>query len=148
MEVFSGADSEIQQIFSHSFPKRPFLGKFGPETQNCFVLNGTRYQGVFKWDFKFSCKGIETLHYIILLVNSINYCFIFYFIIHGYSNWVGLRGARSTRKWQGIVFEGSYKIEINFWTLDVSWTVSYETTLVHLSIYPSVRHKFFSRLDH
>ena len=70
MVVFSGADSEIQQIFSHSFPKIPFLGKFGPETQNCFVLNGTRYQGVFKWDFKFSCKGIETLHYIILLVNS------------------------------------------------------------------------------
>ena len=37
-----------------------------------------------------------------------------------------------------------YKIFVKhrYWTLDVSWTASYEITLVRLSV-----NKFFSRLD-
>ena len=49
--VFQGADSE----FDNCFLKVSKLGKFGQKILKCFVLNGTRYKGVFKCAlFKFN----------------------------------------------------------------------------------------------
>ena len=44
------ADFEFRIFFLNSLPKVHFLGKRGPKTLNCFVLNETRYVRVFKGD--------------------------------------------------------------------------------------------------
>ena len=47
-EVFLGADFESNTCFVKFSTQYTFLGKIGPEIQNRFVLDGTRYKGVLK----------------------------------------------------------------------------------------------------
>ena len=44
------ADFESKNFFLKFSPKVHILGKLGPKTLNCFVLNETRYERVFKGD--------------------------------------------------------------------------------------------------
>ena len=73
-ESSKDADSVLENGLLKIIPKTPFLGKFGPKTQKCFVSNGTRYEGVF------NCADFEFSHFSKLIQSNWNAPLYLFFI--------------------------------------------------------------------